>query len=51
MGERVKTTTVTIQPRRPGEAYPKRFTLELSSPVNAKLSGGASVQTVLGIIS
>ena len=51
VGERVKTTTVTIQPRRPGEAYPKRFTLELSSPVNAKLSGGASVQTVLGIIS
>ena len=50
-GERVKTILVTVQPRRTGQPYPKRFTLELSAAVNAQLMGGASQQTSTGIIS
>lgn len=50
VGEKVKTISVTIQPRRPAQAYPKRFTLELSSAVNARLAGGLATQSAQGVI-
>lgn len=51
-GERTKTVTVTILPRRPNERYPKDLTLRLSGPsANGSLGTGLLAISAIGRIS
>ena len=51
VGERTKRITATINPRKSGVAYPKKFTLTLSNAVNTTFSGGLSSQSVEALIT
>lgn len=44
-GERAKTITAVVNPRRAGPPYPRKFALRLSNPGNASLSGGLATLT------
>jgi len=50
-GEKTKTITVTINARRLGFIYPRKFTLTLSNAVNATFSGGLTSQSAQALIS
>lgn len=51
IGERVKTFTVQVNPRRSGQVYPKTFTMRLSNVAGARLVAGGTETTAVGLIS